>query len=706
MPKPTRKLAVAAILLATTTPALVARDQRFDAKSPQVIDGTLAVRDYDGRRDDLLSAGLGLAGLAGPAPAVSSPPTPAELRQLAIYNNYRALVDMTPGGGYGTLYGPGVGGGPEKIAGKEVEALVRAPGGRGNITVLVQIPASFDPANACIITGPSSGSRGIYGAIATSGEWGLKKGCAVAYTDKGTGIGIHDLARDEVGLEDGVRVPAKAAGPRSTFTAPITERQRRAFNAAFPNRFAVKHAHSQTNPEAEWGRDVIRSIDFALWALNREYGGASDGPAEKRPSFTYANTLVIASSVSNGGGASLRAAEEAPAGMIDGVAVSEPNVNPRYDKGFVIRQGRDAPLSRHSRALYDYSTILDVYQGCANLGRSYAAPPLNALLAAVQPLAANRCQSLKEAGLLHGATLPALAAEAQERINAAGILKAQNFVQPSHWLFSVHQAIAVTYANAYARASVLDNLCGYSFAATSPVAPFQPVTLPATAATTLFGTANGIPPTAGIDLVANLAAGGPTRDAAAVSPAFGRADQNAQGALCLRSLWASDDSTRRQADDGLRQVRQRLARGVAAIRASGRLHGIPAILVQGRDDAVLAPNHTSRPYYALSREVDGKDSAIAYYEVLNAQHLDAFNAFPDFAARLVPLHHYFLQALDLMWAHLTAGKALPPSQVARTVPRGDAAVPISVEKNLPPITATPTTGDTIRFDGRTLAVPE
>ena len=32
----------------------------------------------------------------------------------------------------------------------------------------------------------SSGSRGVYGAIST-GEWGLKKGCAVAYTDKGAG---------------------------------------------------------------------------------------------------------------------------------------------------------------------------------------------------------------------------------------------------------------------------------------------------------------------------------------------------------------------------------------------------------------------------------------------------------------------------------------------------------------------------------------
>ena len=35
-------------------------------------------------------------------------PTAAELRRLAIYSNYRALVDITTAGGYGILYGPNV----------------------------------------------------------------------------------------------------------------------------------------------------------------------------------------------------------------------------------------------------------------------------------------------------------------------------------------------------------------------------------------------------------------------------------------------------------------------------------------------------------------------------------------------------------------------------------------------------------------------
>jgi hypothetical protein len=66
---------------------------------------------YDGVSDDLLTAGLGKTGLESAiAPGFANPlqPTPAELRKRAIYVNYRALIDPTPGGGYGVLYGPNV----------------------------------------------------------------------------------------------------------------------------------------------------------------------------------------------------------------------------------------------------------------------------------------------------------------------------------------------------------------------------------------------------------------------------------------------------------------------------------------------------------------------------------------------------------------------------------------------------------------------
>jgi hydroxybutyrate-dimer hydrolase len=56
---------------------------------------------YDGITNDLLTAGLGALGLQGAAPAVADPlhPTIEELRRVAIYNNYRALVDISTKGG-------------------------------------------------------------------------------------------------------------------------------------------------------------------------------------------------------------------------------------------------------------------------------------------------------------------------------------------------------------------------------------------------------------------------------------------------------------------------------------------------------------------------------------------------------------------------------------------------------------------------------
>jgi len=87
------------------------RDDRSDNNIEKIekhIIGKVLRSDYDGLSNDLLTAGLGATGLAGAAPTVANAasPTPEELRRLAIYNNYRALVDVTPGGGYGTLYGP------------------------------------------------------------------------------------------------------------------------------------------------------------------------------------------------------------------------------------------------------------------------------------------------------------------------------------------------------------------------------------------------------------------------------------------------------------------------------------------------------------------------------------------------------------------------------------------------------------------------
>ncbi len=676
---------------------------------PPFVNGEVVITAYPaGGGDDLLTGGLGAARLADPTPVIPNPADAASLRTAAIYNNYRAIVDTSAGNGFGRLYGPLVApttaDAEGKIYGTEYIALAA---GRQNVTLMVQIPDAFDPARACIVTGPSSGSRGIYGAIGSSGEWGLKHGCAVAYTDKGTGTGAHNLVADTVGLMQGERAAADAAGAESTFTAELSDTQRARFNARLPDRWAFKHAHSRQNPEADWGEHVVLSLRFAFWALNHKLGAGQT--AGGLPQFTAANTLVIASSVSNGGGASLRAGEVAPRGMIDGIVVTEPNVNPTPNRSFAIRQGSGEPLRDHSRALYDYLTLIDLFQGCANLATANAAAPLNLTPAA---LGQNRCASLVRARLLSPGTLAQQAAQAQRIINRYGILEAQNNVAPAYWNSFVVQAVAVTYANAYARASVRDSLCGFSFAATDNLptsATFNRVVPLAPAAEAiLFSTANGIPPTGGLSVVNDRSPGGALRDLFSLSPSTGLADQNLDGHRCLRSLATGQRAGAPLTGSALLQFRQ-VQDSIEQIRATGRLGGIPTLVVHGRSDALIAPNHTSRPYYALSRLADGARSNIAYIEVTNAHHLDIFNAFPGFDARFVPLHYYFVQAMDRMYAHLTGGGRLPPSQLVRTVPRGtagDGSVPPIELANLPEIAAVPASGDRILFDGRVLRIPE
>ena len=76
-------------------------------------------------------------------------PTAAELRRRVIYMNYRAILDITAAGGYGTLYGPNIdinGNdtlGEGKIAGKEILAYADNGTGKQNVVVMVQIPSEL-----------------------------------------------------------------------------------------------------------------------------------------------------------------------------------------------------------------------------------------------------------------------------------------------------------------------------------------------------------------------------------------------------------------------------------------------------------------------------------------------------------------------------------------------------------------------------------
>ena len=664
--------------------------------------GTVTKTTYDGVNDDLLTAGLGATGLgaaAAPPPANPTAPTAAELRRLAIFNNYRAILDISPKGGYGVLYGPNidVNGnntlGQGKIAGTEYLAYADDGTGKKNVTLMVQIPTNFGNVKACIVTATSSGSRGVYGAIGSAGEWGLKHGCAVAYADKGTGIGVHDLATNTVDLQDGTRTDAITAGTNSNFTAALSAADLASFNAANPTRIAIKHAHSQQNPEKDWGTDTLNAIRFAYFVLNEQFADKfSDGTSKVK--YSSSNTYVIASSVSNGGGAAIAAAEQDIDNLINGVAVAEPVLELTPNPALVIMRGATS-IAGGGRPLYDYFTIANLYQPCAALSpRATNSPGASFVPVA---LATNRCTSLKAKGLLTTSSTAAQAEESLDKLLTAGWQPESNILHASHYAFAVPPVVA-TYANAYGRFSVADNLCGFSFAATD--ASNKPTALAPAALAQIFGTFNGVGLSAGINIVNNLSPGGPLRDPASISPSSGTPDFNADGANCQRNLWVGADA-----------LAGRVKAGVAETLRSANLHGKPTIIVAGRSDTLVPVNMNARPYYGQNKLVEGAGSPLVYIEVTNAQHFDAFidnPALPGYDSNFIPLHYYFLQAMDRMWAHVIQGQPLPPSQLVRTTPRGGTAgaAPQITTANVPPILSTPVGTDLITFSGNTLTIPD
>ena len=75
----------------------------------------------------------------------------------------------------------------------------------------------------------------------------------------------------------------------------------------------------------------------------------------------------------------------------------------------------------------------------------------------------------------------------------------------------------------------------------------------------------------------------------------------------------------------------------------------------------------------------------------------------------MPLHVYLNHALDAVYANLTTGKALPPSQVVRTVPRGGTAgqAPAITAANVPLPAAVPAAADRISVTGGdTVVIPD
>ncbi|MFA6984932.1 MAG: 3-hydroxybutyrate oligomer hydrolase family protein [Arenimonas sp.] len=552
--------------------------------------------------DDLLTGGLNADGLKRPTPpAFADPaqPTPTELRRRAIWSNWRGIADLAPGGAYGEVYGS-----LQPVPGREYHALAKLPGASQPHRVMVQVPDGFDAGKRCIVVSASSGSRGIYGAIALAGSWGLAHGCAVAYTDKGAGTGYVDTATGRGAKLDGIRA---AEGDVTEFsTAPIVR--------SGPAPIATKHAHSQDNPEAEWGRHVKQAAEFALQVL------ASARPDER--AFTFANTRVIAVGVSNGGGAVLRAAE-LPGEWLDGVVAISPNIH----------------SGQGGRALYDYTTEAALYLPCALNSSAFDAVAMARPGGSPPATGAIRCASLHGAGLLQADSAEQQAEEARAVLLAYGWTDAALGAAALSTGLDLWRAVAVTYSSSYARTTAADMPCGYSFQAVDGSGAVRASSVTEQAA--WWSDASGIPPGAGVGIRDQMASG---------------IDASFPGLQCLRGLWQ---------DSG--DVADKARASIAATRSGLPRPGLPVLVMHGADDGLIPAAFTGAAY-ARWAKAEGRN--VRYWQVANAQHFDAFLGLPAMASKYLPMLPYAYHGLDAMWAHLADGKPLPGDAQIATIKRG------------------------------------
>ncbi|MDM8560199.1 3-hydroxybutyrate oligomer hydrolase family protein [Candidatus Parabeggiatoa sp. HSG14] len=664
---------------------------------------TIKSKKYDGNSDDLLTAGFGqnLPTTVFRATDAGNP-TAAEIRKATIINQHQALQDMRTESGYGSLYGPSVATRFEgKVAGKEYLAYDDDGSGQKNVTMMVQVPDNFNPKNSCIVAAPSPGSRGVYGAIATVGEWGLKNRCAVAYTDKGTGNGVHDLFTDTVNLIDGKRGYADDVGNQANFRAQGTpEMDLAAYNSTYPSRIAQKHAHSQQNPEADWGKNVLDAVTFAFYVLNLEdnFGKptttSSDGEEKMtiKSAITSANTIVIASGTSTGGSASLRAVEQDTQGLIDGVVVAAPiiTIDLQSDEGITIQQGNKTfSYQRDRKPVFDVITYYNIYQPCAS---------------ATTTGLPERCTALYRKGLLSDFNLDQQIIEAQNLLNKYGTLETTNAIAHNYEAAFVYASFSNLYANAYGGFSVVDNLCGYSYAGTDTDTDSSreasPIAKNLSDLADDFQMGNGIPPSSDTHLINNNGNNGEGINFRHSINANGIQDGYLEGALCLRQLATGRTGITTGSGTPLTGIAsahyQRVQEGIKKTLASGNLQGKPAIIVQGRDDALAHVNFSARAYYGLNKSTKS-NSKLAYIEVKNANHFDGLNQQNNVGSQ-IPLHYYLSKALDSMYDHLKNDVNLPKSQVIPTVPTA------STGKRMPKIA-----GDgscPITFSNKVLTIPE
>ena len=400
---------------------------------------------YDGMTDDLLTAGLGLSGLRGAAPELAAQPTAASLRQASYFHQFRSLNDLSESGGFGSLYGFNTSQSP--IAGHEYWSQ-RQVAPKAFHTVVLQIPDNFIAANACLVVAPSSGSRHVLGAVGTSGAWALTRGCAVVYSDKGTGTQVALNSKQSYQIDGTLNTTAGFSAMNEA-----TQLKSIAANSGV-NTFHVvqKHPYSQANPEQFWGDFVLDATAYGLALLQQER------------QLNRQQIKVIAASISNGGGAVLRAAEQDLNGLIDAVVAAEPQVNLAHE--FEMLQAQQTTQVK-TKPLLELSINMSLYEPCAALDPSLNNSPFKMNTLLIQSSMQSRCQALKDASLLVGEDLAAQTKNALAKIQQLHITDEALQLSQLNTLANIWGSINHTYSNSYLQKSVSDNLCQSAMSAFS-----------------------------------------------------------------------------------------------------------------------------------------------------------------------------------------------------------------------------------------------
>jgi hydroxybutyrate-dimer hydrolase len=558
----------------------MSEDRRFDR---------IVIRETVHRGDDdLLTAGLGVALLHDTPPGVArwAVPTAAEQRRGAIWSNWRGIADRST-----------IGESLLPVPGREFQALVRLPGASAPHRVLLQLPDDFDTDARCLVVSAASGSRGIYGAIAVAGAWALPRGCAVVYTDKACGCDWFDAAEGlGFALDGTVTAERDAMG-----FAPVL--------AGGVPLVAIRHAHSQDNPESDWGRHLRQAAEFGLAMLERALPGQAP--------FRFDTTRVIAVGISNGAAAVLQAAED-PTPWLGGAVAAAPNVH----------------VADGGRALLDYASEAALWLAAASAHPALDDAPVPEPMVDAgdwhqQQRAA--IEALQRCGLLAPGAND-LAGTAYRRMRAAGWTDAALRGSVPSTALDMWRAAAVAYSSAHGRFAADAHPLGFRMAMTDAEGLPRAPTAAERAAWWREGT--GIVPGAGVGIIDPAGPGGDTWP----------------GRLALRALCTGSDAAAR-----------RVREGVAATAVGVPRAGLPLLLMHGVDDGLIPEAFSSLPYVRAARRAG---RSLGYWRLHGVQHFDAFLACPPLGRRYRALLPFVHEALDALWSHLQHGAALPGDREA------------------------------------------